>query len=81
MALRPSGPAPGGETRTSAKFCLFHETVGIHEVGADEGTPVLRSYLREVRVVRPYFDMSPDAPVEAFAAEAAQHPVFRIDAA
>ncbi len=58
-----------------------HKTVAIHEVGAEESAPVLRSYLRAVRVVRPFFDVSPDAPVEAFVAEAAQHPVFRIDAA
>ena len=71
--------------RTAGRVTLsqgrHHETVGIHEVGAEESAPVLRSYLGAVRVVRPFFDVSPDAPAEAFVAEAAQHPVFRIDAA
>jgi hypothetical protein len=28
--------------------------------------------------VKPFFDATPDAPLEAFAAEAARHPVFRL---
>ncbi len=57
----------------------YHETVNIREVGSDESAPVLRRYLRSVRVVRPFFDVSPDSPVEAFAAEAGRHPVFHIE--
>ena len=57
------------------------ETVKIHEVGPEQSAPVLRTYLRQVRPVRPFFDATPDSPVEAFAAEAAQHPVFLIDPA
>lgn len=40
--------------------------------------PVLRQYARAVSVTRPYFDATPDDPDEAFAAEAAAHPVFRL---
>jgi hypothetical protein len=32
-----------------------------------------------VPVTRPYFDARPDDPVERFAAEAAEHPVFRLN--
>lgn len=55
------------------------ETVRISELGADESAPVLKEYVQRVPVTRPYFDARPDAPLEAFAAEAARHPVFRIE--
>jgi deazaflavin-dependent oxidoreductase (nitroreductase family) len=54
------------------------ETVAIEEVGPEEAAPVLREYVRKVPVVRPYFEVDRNAPVEAFAAEAARHPVFRL---
>jgi deazaflavin-dependent oxidoreductase (nitroreductase family) len=56
-----------------------HEEVEVSEVGSPESAPVLREYLRQVRVVRPFFDASPDSPLDAFAAEAGRHPVFRIE--
>lgn len=55
------------------------ERYGATEVGRDEAGPVLRKYLRDVRVVRPYFDITVDASDEEFAAEAKTHPVFRLD--
>lgn len=55
------------------------DQVKISEVGSQESAPVLREYLRRVRTVRPFFDVSPDSPLEAFAAEAGRHPVFRIE--
>ena len=55
------------------------DQVKISEVGPQESAPVLREYLRQVRTVRPFFDASPDSPLEAFAAEADRHPVFRIE--
>jgi deazaflavin-dependent oxidoreductase (nitroreductase family) len=54
------------------------ERVRVVEVGPEEAVPVLRTYLREVAVTRPYFDVDLDSPDEAFAAEALRHPVFRI---
>jgi deazaflavin-dependent oxidoreductase (nitroreductase family) len=57
------------------------EEVRVSEVGAQEAAPVLREYLGRVRVVRPFFDVSPDSPLEAFAAEAGRHPVFRVESA
>jgi deazaflavin-dependent oxidoreductase (nitroreductase family) len=54
------------------------ETMRIEEVGPEQAAPVLRAYLREVAVTRPFFDVKPDAPPEAFVAEAPRHPVFRL---
>jgi deazaflavin-dependent oxidoreductase (nitroreductase family) len=55
------------------------ERLAIHELASDEAAPVLRRYVQEVGgVVRPFFDAGPDDPVEAFEAEASQHPVFRL---
>jgi deazaflavin-dependent oxidoreductase (nitroreductase family) len=56
------------------------ETVKISEVGPQESAPILRKYLRQVKVVRPFFDVTQDSPLDAFAAEADRHPVFRIEA-
>lgn len=47
------------------------------EATAEEAVPVLRSYLRQLRLlVGPYFDVTPSSPDAAFAAEAPRHPVF-----
>ena len=40
---------------------------------------VPKAYVEKVKIVRPYFDSAPEAPVESFAAEAAGKPVFRLD--
>ena len=54
------------------------ERARVVEVTPEEAVPVLRRYLREVAVARPYFDVTPDAPDEALLAEAPTHPVFAI---
>lgn len=54
------------------------ERLLIQEVGADEGAPILREYVQQVPMARPYFDTAHDAPAEAFAADLPRHPVFRI---
>ena len=56
------------------------ETLRVEEVGPEEAAPVLREYLRRTSIVKPYFDATADSPLEAFAAEAARHPVFRLSA-
>jgi deazaflavin-dependent oxidoreductase (nitroreductase family) len=55
------------------------EEITVRELPPAESAPVLRAYLGSVRVVRPFFDAAPNAPLESFAAEADQHPVFRIE--
>ena len=54
------------------------ERVAIVELGPEEAAPVLTQYVTEVPMTRPFFDATPDAPVEAFVAEAHRHPVFRV---
>lgn len=54
------------------------ERCRIEEVDAEEAAPILREYLRTTPIVKSFFDADTDAPLEAFAAEAARHPVFRV---
>jgi deazaflavin-dependent oxidoreductase (nitroreductase family) len=54
------------------------ETVTITEVGLDEAAPILKAYVRNVPITRPFFDARPDADLAAFKDEALRHPVFRI---
>jgi deazaflavin-dependent oxidoreductase (nitroreductase family) len=54
------------------------EVVGAVEVGPEEAAPILRRYLADNSITRPYFDAKVDSPLEAFAAEAGRHPVFRL---
>jgi hypothetical protein len=54
------------------------ERLRIAELSPAEGAPVLREYVQRVSMVRPYFDVDADAPVEAFEAEVPRHPVFRL---
>jgi hypothetical protein len=54
------------------------ETVRAVELSPEEAAPVLRDYLRQVPIVRPFFEATPAAPVEAFVRESARHPVFRL---
>jgi deazaflavin-dependent oxidoreductase (nitroreductase family) len=58
-----------------------HERITVREVGPTESAPVLQEYLARARVCRPFFDASPDSPIDAFVAEAGRHPVFRIEPA
>lgn len=54
------------------------ETYKVEEAGAEDAIPVLRKYIAEIRVTRPYFDAAPDAADEAIAAELPRHAVFRL---
>jgi hypothetical protein len=57
------------------------ETVMIFELGPEESALVLKRYVTEVPITRPFFDPPPDAPLEAFVAEVPRQPVFRIHGA
>jgi hypothetical protein len=50
----------------------------VTELPAGEAAPILKQYLVQVATVQPYFDVTRDAPLEAFEREAPRHPVFRI---
>jgi deazaflavin-dependent oxidoreductase (nitroreductase family) len=54
------------------------ETVRIVELSAEDAAPVLKKYLAQVPVVRPFFDVTPKSSLREFVAEASRHPVFRI---
>lgn len=54
------------------------ERVRVEEVEPETAAPVLREYLRKTPVTKPFFTAKRNAPVEAFAAEASRHPVFRV---
>jgi deazaflavin-dependent oxidoreductase (nitroreductase family) len=45
-----------------------------------EAAAVLRRYVRDVPVTRPFFDVGPESPLEDFEAEAHRHPVFALHA-
>jgi deazaflavin-dependent oxidoreductase (nitroreductase family) len=50
----------------------------VSEPAPPDAVPVLRVYMTQIRVTRPYFDAAPDAPDDAIMAELARHPVFRL---
>jgi deazaflavin-dependent oxidoreductase (nitroreductase family) len=56
------------------------EMLYVEEVRPEEAARVLREYLKQVPIVRPYFSVTPDSPLEDFQTEAARHPVFRLTA-
>ena len=67
--------------RVAGEVNLFRdgktEILKIQELGPKESAPILKEYITlEGNIVRPYFDAQYDAPIEAFEAEASQHPVF-----
>jgi hypothetical protein len=39
---------------------------------------VLRRYMAQIRVIRPYFDAAPDSPDDAIKAELPRHPVLEL---
>lgn len=69
--LRAAGTATLTRNRRS-------EVITTIELEAREAAPILKQYLSHSRVVHPYFDVAPDAPLEAFEREAPRHPVFKI---
>ena len=56
------------------------ESFAVTELRPAEAAPILKRYLTEhPRTVGAYFDVDANAPIEDFVAEAARHPVFRLD--
>jgi hypothetical protein len=54
------------------------ETYKVEEAGAEDAVPVLRKYITEIRVTRPYFDARANSSDEAVAAELSRHAIFRL---
>ncbi|MBN9389361.1 MAG: nitroreductase family deazaflavin-dependent oxidoreductase [Chloroflexi bacterium] len=53
-------------------------TVQVTEASPVEAAPVLKQYLNEIGIVRPYFDVTKDASLDQFEKEAPRHPVFKV---
>ena len=54
------------------------EQFEVEEAALSAAVPVLRNYITEIRVTRPYFDAGPSSTDEELAAELPRHPVFRL---
>jgi deazaflavin-dependent oxidoreductase (nitroreductase family) len=54
------------------------ESLVAEEVRPEEAGPILKRYVRQVRITAPFFDARRTDPVESFVAEAGRHPVFRL---
>jgi deazaflavin-dependent oxidoreductase (nitroreductase family) len=54
------------------------ERFEVEEVAPAAAVPVLRRYMREIRVTRAYFDANPESTDEAIAKELPRHPIFRL---
>ena len=54
------------------------ETVRLAELGPEDAAPILKQYITEIPITRPFFDVRPESPLADFAAEAPRHPVFRL---
>lgn len=50
----------------------------VRPVSAEEAGPVLKRYVNVASATRRYFKAEKDAPIDAFAAEADEHPVFEL---
>jgi deazaflavin-dependent oxidoreductase (nitroreductase family) len=65
-----------GEVRLTRGFSTTR--FAVREVGPVEAGPVLKEYVTVASVPRPYFVATVDDPPEAFAREAAAHPVLEL---
>lgn len=57
------------------------EPIILEDVPVERRGPIIKAYLRRAPGARPHIPVDKDAPLEAFAAVAAQIPVFQIRAA
>ena len=83
--------APYGEVswvrnaRAADQVILSHgrraEIVVLVELGPEEAASVLKQYVTEAPITRPFIDAKPNSSLEAFVAEAPRHFVFRIRSA
>jgi deazaflavin-dependent oxidoreductase (nitroreductase family) len=69
--------------RNSGQVSLYRagktETLKIWEQDSKESAPILKEYINMEGIVRPYFDVKPDSPIEDFEFEASKHPVFLLN--
>lgn len=66
-------PAPPGVTLRRGRSSQLYT---VTEPAPSEAVPVLRRYMAQIRVTRPYFDAAPDSPDAAIKTELPRHPVY-----
>lgn len=54
------------------------EIVIITELRPEEAAPVLKKYISQYPITRPFFDVTPESDIKDFVSEGPKHPVFRI---
>jgi deazaflavin-dependent oxidoreductase (nitroreductase family) len=55
------------------------EPISVVELTPAEAAPIIKGALASFpSLIKSYFDVTPDSPLEAFAAEAPRHPLFRV---
>lgn len=54
------------------------EDLGIREISPEEAAPVLKKYLDENPITKPYFDAQEDSSLDEFVAEAKSRPAFEL---
>ena len=64
--------------RVSLRRGHRRETLGVVELSPREAAGVLRTYIRQVPITRPFFDVTVESAEDEFIAEAPRHPVFRL---
>jgi hypothetical protein len=88
QVLRDDGSDAVGRSRLNAFYFRLHAAkikeflIGrqhlLYVRPWNNRSPVLRMYIAQVPITRPFFDVTPQSPVQEFIAEAPQHPVFRL---
>lgn len=71
LNVRAAGEVTLRRGRSSQRYTATEPDPG-------DAVPVLRAYITQIRVTRPYFDAAPDAADDAIKAELPRHPVFRL---
>jgi hypothetical protein len=69
------------EPKLTLRRGRHREALIAREVPLEAASSVLKRYVAQVPITRPYFDADASATEREFAAEAGSHPVFELDAA
>ena len=68
---RISGKVQLKQRKMKAKFT-------IHELSPQDAAPILKKYVQENPITRPYFDANIDSPLSEFVEDARSRPVFEL---
>ena len=83
VALDASGSMAAEDFRPRNRFAVAKDLIGDFIARRqDDRIGIVTFGVRaatRVPITRPFFDAAPDAPIQAFEAEASRHPVFRLE--